>query len=574
MRRILVILIIANIISACTKDVLDKYPLDELTEEIYWKTAEDLRLYVNRFYPTFGNQSNFHLKDNNSDNMQPLNPDLTLHGTRSVPSSGGGWGWAQIRQINYFLEKAVEAETGTPAELNQYMGEGHFFRAWFYFEKVKQFGDVPWYDKVLNIDSEELYVPRDPRNFVIDKIIEDLDIAIKLLRGRSQLGPNRVNKEAALAFKSRVCLYEGTWHKYHRGTVFGVQNSDGQKYLQMAADAAEAVINSGNFNLFSTGNPQEDYYKMFSQKDLSGVSEAIMVETVDPGQERGNWNWTYLNGDRGAQSGVTREMVESYLCADGLPISLSGLYEGDETLEKVVENRDPRLRSSIWNRGEVQIDGDPPQVFQYPALHKGAMDLAVTGYMVRKGSTTDPEQNTGTSSDNYGALDGYIFRYAEVLLNFAEAKAELGTLTQADLDKSINLLRERVDMPHLSIDVGFTDPDWDFPSLSPIINEIRRERRIELAFEGFRFDDIMRWAAADELIVGVRVKGARFIEGISFPEIEDQIRGIAVDENLYIDRYADRMTEGWGFNLNRDYLSPLPVEELEYNPQLTQNPGW
>ncbi|MDD4109724.1 MAG: RagB/SusD family nutrient uptake outer membrane protein, partial [Prolixibacteraceae bacterium] len=163
--------------------------------------------------------------------------------------------------------------------------------------------------------------------------------------------------------------------------------------------------------------------------------------------------------------------------------------------------------------------------------------------------------------------------YAEALLNYAEAKAELNTITQEDLNKTVNLIRRRVGMPDLSLNVGYTDPDWQFPELSPLINEIRRERRVELAFEGYRNDDLRRWAAGD-LIKGKRWKGARFILGKSFPQIESQISDIKVDENRYIDRYRTSLPNGFGFDETRDYLAPLPTNELTLNPALEQNPGW
>jgi hypothetical protein len=227
----------------------------------------------------------------------------------------------------------------------------------------------------------------------------------------------------------------------------------------------------------------------------------------------------------------------------------------------------------MWVPGQIQINSDPPIVFRTPPLEKGASDMSTTGYMVRKGSTPDPDQNTGSSTDNYGKVDGMVFRYAEALLNFAEAKAELGTLSQADLDRSINLIRNRVGLPELSLEVGYTDPQWNFPELDPIINEIRRERRVELALEGFRHDDLMRWAATD-LIKGERWRGARFILGKSFPEIEDQISNIRIDENRYIDLYRTAIPNGFGFNENRDFLHPIPTTELTLNPNLEQNPGW
>lgn len=573
MRRIILILFLSNLAFGCT-DVLDKGSLDEVTEQTYWTSAADLELNVNQFYPQLGGTINYFTLDVHSDNLQPLSPSEVLDGSRSVPESGGGWGWGNIREINYFLENASNVTEGAQSDIDQYLGEGYFFRAYFYFQKVKRFGAVPWYDEVLNIDSEELYAPREPRNVIVDHIIEDLDAAIERLQDRSQVGANRVNLESALALKSRVALYEGTWEKYHAETVFGVDGSNGEAYLQLAVDASERLINSGNLGLYSTGNPGEDYWQLFNRSDLTGNQEAILVESVDPEVDLGTWNWTYLNGERGRGTGLTKQLVQSYLDTDGRPISISDEYEGDATLEETVTNRDPRLRQTMWVPGQVQIDNQPdPLIFDFPPLHKGGSDMATTGYMIRKGSTPDPDQNQGSSSSRYGEIDGMVFRYAEVLLNYAEAKAELGTLTQADLDKSINVIRERVGMPPLSINVGYTDPNWNFPDMSPIMNEIRRERRIELALEGFRDDDLLRWAAAGEIIQGNRWKGARFIQGVSFPEIEDQISDIPVDEDNYIDRYQNSMSS-FGFDESRDYLYPLPTNEISLNDNLSQNPGW
>jgi len=284
-----------------------------------------------------------------------------------------------------------------------------------------------------------------------------------------------------------------------------VDGSNGEEYLQLAVEASEQLIGSGGLGLYSTGTPGEDYWQLFSHSDLTGNQEAILIESIDPEVDLGTWNWTYLNGERGRATGLTRQLVQSYLDTDGRPISISDEYEGDATLEETVANRDPRLSQTMWVPGQVQINYQPdPLIFDTPPLEKGGTDMSTTGYMIRKGSTPDPDQNQGSSSSRYGEVDGMVFRYAEVLMNYAEAKAELGTLTQADLDQSINLIRERAGMPPLSINVGFTDPDWNFPDLSPIINEIRRERRIELALEGFRDDDLMRWAAADEIIQGSR----------------------------------------------------------------------
>ncbi len=563
----------AGVLLTSCHSVLDKTPLDEITEKTFWTSPTDMELYINSFYPMLRGNVEYSNNDNNSDNMMPISPDDLLNGSRSIPATGGGWGWADIREVNYFLENAQNVTEGNQADIDHFMGEGLFFRAMLYFDKVKRFGNVPWYDEVLNIDSEGLYAPREQRNVIVDNIVEDLDQAISLLKSIDEIGATRLNKESALLFKSRICLYEGTWEKYHAGTVFGVEGSNGEKYLNLAAEASEQLVSNENVQLFSTGDPANDYFNLFGMDDLSGISEALLIETVDPSQDLGTWAWTYLNGLRGRGTGITKSMVQTYLDINGMPISVSTVYEGDQTLSQVVENRDPRLNQSMWTPGQVSINSSPPVVFNTPPLEKGATDMSTTGYMVRKGSTTDPNQNTGSSTDRYGEVDGMVFRYAEALLNFAEAKAELGTLTQEDLDRSINLLRQRAGMPDLTLEVGFTDPDWDFPSLSPIINEIRRERRVELAFEGFRLDDLMRWKAA-HVFQGSRLKGAKFVEGVSFPEIEDQISGISVDADNYIDRYQSVIPSGFSFDENRDYLFPIPTNELTLNSSLNQNPGW
>ena len=573
MKRIILGILAITLLYACT-DVLDKGPLNEVTEDEYWTTSSDLKLYLNQFYPSFGQHINYYSMDSNSDNAASNSPSEVLDGTRAVPGSGGGWSWGNIRDINYFFENAFNVTQGDQTKIDQYIGEGYFFKAYFYFQKLKRFGAVPIYDKVLTLNSEGLKAPRDPRNEVADSIIANLDRAISRLPVKSQTVSNRVNKESAILFKSRVALYEGTWEKYHQGTEFGVEGSNGQKYLKIAENAAAKLVNNNQFSIYSTGNPERDYWKLFNRTELSNNPETILSTPVEPEMDLGSFNWAYLLGTRAANGwSATKQLVDSYLAEDGRPIGISSKYKGDTTIVQTVRNRDPRLRQTIWVPGTIQLNYPDRNVnFDQPVLVGGG--ASTTGYMIRKGSTTDPEQNSGASSDERGATDGFVFRYAEALLNYAEAKAELGTLTQDDLDKTVNLLRDRVDMPHLTIGVGYTDPNWNFPSLSPIINEIRRERRIELALEGFRYDDLMRWAAADH-IQGMKIKGARFIKGESFPpEMENDMENIKVDGNRYISPYKNSVPDGFGFNESRDYLYPIPEEELAQSENLIQNPGW
>jgi starch-binding outer membrane protein, SusD/RagB family len=247
------------------------------------------------------------------------------------------------------------------------------------------------------------------------------------------------------------------------------------------------------------------------------------------------------------------------------------LYQGDGDLIKTVTNRDPRLKQTIFTPGfPLQISGADTTFFVRPAVDLPAHAVCPTGYQIDKTLSFDPIHHASLETKGVGYTGWIVFRYAEVLLNFAEAKAELGTLTQADIDKSINLLRDRVGMPNLVIASIEDDPNWLFSDLSPVINEIRRERRVELIAEGFRWNDLARWAACDETITGKRPLGGMFND-IDYPDLS------ASDFSLtdgYFDPLKTRLPNGYGFDLGRDYLDPISTEELTLNTNLVQNPGW
>src|SRR5690606_14904907 len=255
---------------------------------------------------------------------------------------------------------------------------------------------------------------------------------------------------------------------------------------------------------------------------------------------------------------LTKSLADSYLSIDGKPISVSPLFQGYATLEDEMQNRDPRFRQTIsppdaiWRLRE---DGGIDYFSElYDDLNTGVQYNSPAGYLIRKGYNPRVIYHV----PQYEETPGIIYKYSEVLLNFAEAKAELGTITQSDIDNSINKLRDRVGMPHLMLGSITYDPDWNFPDLSPIINEIRRERRVELATEGLRSLDIRRWAAADELIVGQRPKG--------FLAAQLDVNPYPVDQNGYLDPYQNQIPNGYGFDVNRDYLDPIPKTQIELNP--------
>lgn len=570
--------------SGCKKEILDLTPQDKITDAQFWKSSSDLQLYVNGFYnrmlPTYNGFSTLGIygldADQGSDNMILTSEyNRAINGERTVPAADAGWSWSELRNINYFLANYNRVKAA-PAAVNPFVGEALFFRAWFYFEKIKAYGDVPWINIPLSIaDQDLIYGARLKRNIIADSILNDLDRAIALLPTKALAQGQRVNKEIAMAFQSRIALYEGTWEKYHAGTVFGVNGSDGKKYLEKAAAVSEALINSNVYQLDNTG-VDFGYWKLFNQSDYSASKEIMFWRkySITDNPAFGN-NWV-ITIKRGGGRGITKNLVDAYLCTNGQPISGNNLYGGDNSLLQVVSNRDPRLNQTICTPDgkHTLLQSLPAEIFTLPGFTGAISDKTATGYQSYKGLNPDPVMQQNISNIGYTGL--IYFRYAEVLLNFAEAKAELGTLTQADLDKSIKKLRDRVGMPNLTISAIQNDPNWEFPELSGLINEVRRERRVELAVEGFRKDDIFRWASANKRLLGWKPKGAKRDQwNGAFPAAV--LNAYPVDANGYIELYQNigAMSSGYKFNLNRDYLSPVPQNELTLNPKLLpQNPGW
>lgn len=557
-------------LTACNEDFLDRYPLDAISDVNYFTTPEDLETYMNSFYSTayFSKYPN-HGADFDSDNQVGTNANTRLEGTRVVATSGTiDFGW--IRRVNYFFDNYKKVEEGYELEdYQQYLGEAYFFRALSYYSMLQQYGDIQWITHELKTDSPELYYPRDSRDLVATNIISALDSATMYLTADKTKGQGRVNRWMALLIQSRVALFEGTWQKYHANTPFGVPNAQPDKYLQKAADAALELIESGVYDIYSTGNPASDYYDLFALQDYSNNSEIMFWREYDNELSRGSSSFTNDRNHRMEfpnNNSITKELADSYLCIDGRPISVSPLFQGHSSLMEEKKNRDPRFYQNIATHDGVwRIHKDGTIEYWkevYEKLNSNAAHNSPAGYINIKGY--NPDMNFHVQQ--YEESPGIIYRYAEALLNYAEAKAELGDITQEDIDISIKKLRDRVGMPNLNLPNIVNDPNWDFPDLSPIINEIRRERRVELATEGYRWDDIARWAAADELIVGERPTGflASQIEGNPFP----------VNEKGFLDPFQNAVPNGYGFDVNRDYLNSIPITEIVLNPNLSQNPGW
>ncbi|AYD48656.1 RagB/SusD family nutrient uptake outer membrane protein [Arachidicoccus soli] len=582
--RLLVILM-AVAFTSCQKGFLDRTPKTAISDAEFWKSPNDLRLYCNNFYnnylPSYRGYNTwgpYSLDDyQGSDNLANKQySQYILNGESITPSSSDSWSWSDIRNVNYFLQNYSKVNASWSA-IQQYVGEALFFKSMLYFAKLQNFGDLPWYNKPLGVnDTLLLKAPRISRAIIADSIIKNLDSAIAYLPSKAVAEPMRVNKEVALALQARIALYEGTWEKYHAGTPFGVQGSTGTSFLQKAASASQLIIDGGLYGLDNVGVPF-GYWKLFNQTDYSSSKEVMLWRKFD--QSQGIYTLWSAYEKLGGGRGVTKSLVDAYLCKDGQPIAVSSLYKGDDSLKGVIANRDPRLSGLIQvNDGQHFVSTNVP--FYAPAFTGANEDKNYTGYQLYKGLNIDPAQQNNST----GGTDGVIyFRYAEVLLINAEAKAELGTITQTDIDNTINKLRDRVGMAHLNMNAITPDPNWKFPTLSPLINEIRRERRVELACEGYRHDDIWRWNAAKQLIVGWRPKGAKYDQFVTMKGADGKPAFTASNLALlskgadgYVDIYfkTPAMANGYQFQLDRDYLSPIPLDQITLNPNLTQNPGW
>lgn len=537
---------VALLATGCNDGFLDRYP-QAINDPTFWNTTSDLQTYANQFYGNFGSGLNS-MGDGESDNQVPNSRPSYLWNEQITPISGGMWSkddWAPIRKTNYFLTHYKEVTTGAEAEINQYVAEVRFFRALQYGAKMRQFGDVPWIEKELETnDTEILYGPKMKREQVMDKINEDFDFAIQWLPDSPAKG--RISKDVARQLKARTCLHEATYYKYH--TELGLQ-AKAAGLLEQAVKAAGDIMASGKYEIYSTGKPNEDFYQMFLIEDKSTVKEAILsVEYKDGLKTHGISRTLYESN-----TGFSKDFVKSFLCTNGKPTALSpDLYKGDRTITDEFTNRDPRLKQTILTPDrprKIADNGEITYISEENLINKNCY----TGYNIIK-FFSPTAKAFEPSNSTYG---GIVYRYAETLLIYAEAKAELGTITQTDLDKTINVLRDRVGMPHLTVAVGFVDPnwpDWGY-EVSPLLQEIRRERRVELGGEGFRFDDLCRWKA-----------------GKLCDNLETYLGKWDATKDEYAVVYPGFDNRKWDDKL---YLRPIPIVELQMNPQLLpQNPGW
>lgn len=626
-KYILALGIASVLLPSCNDDFMERYPQDQLTDESFWKTETDIKLMLNSLYPLYiiGHQSGWALDkspalnvvgsplmygDVYSDNcVKTGNEFRSMAGELIVPTGAtaeNGWYWWNLRKVNFFLNRYDRADISQEKK-NAYAAEAYFFKAWDYYRKVVLFGDVPWITRDLNVDSEELYAARTPRAEVMDSVLMCINKAVEWLPTKENQESERLNKDQANFLKARICLFEGTFRKYH--TELGLQET-ANKWLEEAVKACEAIL--GKYSLYKDG--EKTYWKMFTATDLSGNPEVILARNyLENKVGHAAQRYFNQNHDNRQSMGATRGLVDEYLCVDGRPIYIGGSdgkYEKNPNFQGYgkwteLENRDPRLTQTICRPGEYVtiyqggvLDINKNGII-YPGLSYIDRYSTVTGYRVIKHWMGDNIEEERTLNGIQAAIE---FRYAELLLNYAEAKYELnGALSQADVDLTINALRERAGFdftkyPTAKLTVGQepADPRLDKIyankldyTVSPLLREIRRERRVELAIENHRYEDLMRWKAGNLLTEPLR--------GMNFLAVQDLYDGthtakpetavkvelnktVFADEDGFIICYPKSPykntingTLPWD---DYRYYWPIPKEEIIMNPNLVQNKGW
>ncbi|SMO58464.1 RagB/SusD family nutrient uptake outer membrane protein [Fodinibius sediminis] len=574
--QILAILMLVLVTASC-QDILNQPPDDAITSEEFFNTSNDLRVYTNDLYSVMPKKS-VYMDDASSDNILGVSAASRVEGSRTVPTNrgSGGWSWENLRKINYFLENYDRVDNENAKA--KYSGIARFFRAYFYFEKVKRFGDVPWYSEVIDADDEELLnKARDPRAMVMDSVLADINYAVDNIPAEKQL--SLITKYTALILKARISLFEGTFRKYHE-----LENHE--KFLEEAVSAAEELINAGAYTLYTNGGADQAYLDLFA-RNSQDMTETILAVDYEFGKRTHDLAYRMTAPTQG-RWGLAKDLVNSYLMADGTPFTDQNDYETMGFYQEM-QDRDPRLTQTTAGPDYSTYgsnEGEPVN-----------LDITRTGYRVIK--ALPPKGPQWGSGGSYN--DIILFRYAEVLLIYAEAKAELGTLTQGDLDMSINKLRDRVGMPHLNMADANANPDpyqealyenVEQGSNKGVILEIRRERRIEMVNEGLRWDDLMRWKEGN--IVEDPIRGIYFSglgahdfdnDGNADVYVHDGDAAGAPDEVTAMININERpLTNGTSGNLQlfdggafeepKDYYYPIPKEDLNLNDNLVQTPGW
>jgi len=587
----LYLLLALLVITGCSKQ-LDQTPESTATGDVVFGSEQGLALYANSFYEGLPAGADIYEGDNMVDyGARTQVPDFLREGAFTSRQSSG-WDWTQLRNINYFIQNCNSPKVAAAINTN-YIALARFFRAWFYFDKVKRFGDVPWIGKPMGVTDTALFSGRDPRTLVMDSVLADLDFACQNITASDDKTRSLITKYVAYAFKSRVCLFEGTFRKYH--TEYNLQ-STADKWLTEAAGAAETVMTQSSFSL-NTANGTTNSYRQLFIADPGPVASEVMLAFIC-NKDLSVFNdatWWWTSATYGSRLSFTRTFINTFLNIDGTSFTDK---PGHDTITFVneVKGRDLRLQQLIRMGDYKRMNGGvaqaAPPVFSY----------TYTGYQPIKWTLDDVYYEQGTTGTNSIPM----IRFAEVLLNYAEAKAELGTLTDADWAKTIGALRQRAGITggtgsKPTVADTYLTTNYFAEIADPSILEIRRERGIELAFEGLRFYDLVRWKKGKLLeqtwngfyvpaldvpmdlngdgkpdVCFYKTMPAQQVSGVTYVNVSETVNGTTNPQRLSHDTYGELI---WLNNVPRKwedkmYLYPIPETDRLLNPKLGQNTGW
>ncbi|WP_372743936.1 RagB/SusD family nutrient uptake outer membrane protein [Lutibacter sp.] len=585
------VIVSALILSSCVDEILDKEPIQGYTEAAFYDSPEEFELAANKLYNDLNDPRNTE-KSEMLDHSSDLNANYFSNpygqGSVTIPVNDNDY-WSDsyfsIRDCNILLAKAEEY-TDDYSEISQYVAAAKFFRATQYFELLQRYGGVPITNEVLDLDSEEVFAARNSRYEVVDVILSDLTDAIPDLPNENSISSEdkgRISSEAAKAFKAWVLLYEATWEKYVGTTTDGDGISSGAgsagaadnftAYLTEAITLNEEVISSGAYELWNYNsdpdmNNRSNYY-LFNLEgadsnplglDKSSNKEFILYTTFD--EILGSIN---ISQNSVGRVNPSRKMMDLFLSTDGLPIAQSPLFQGYESPQDEFQNRDYRMECYFRNintdeipvDGEYTLDGIVETSGGSPYRN---LKFVSTGYLF---STQDP-------------TDGFnwpIIRLATVYLNLAEAIYELnGSITDGELNETINLTKARAGLPALTNSFAAAN-NLD------VLEEIRRERAIELFAENSRYNDLKRWGIAEQelnkSILGPVIEGTDYenntalYDSAAYPDGEESVEtGSGLLKAVVLNSSSGR-------NFQRShYVWPLPTREIAQNSNLLQNPNY
>ena len=595
-------------LSSC-KDFLTADPIDRVSAGTYFRTESDLELYANGLVYAYRPSGESVGKGDNYTDLicTQTSTDFYRPGIwNSVKQGGWDTGdWKGIRRANKFIEGIESNRSNLKDEsiINHYLGVARFWRAYFYFAKVKTFSDVPWIDHVVTVDDPILTAGRDDRELVMHHVLEDLDFACENLSADKKLYGRVINKYVALALKSRICLYEGSFRKYHAvnpatNVAWNGQYESSDKFFEEAASAAKQLMDSKEFALVS-GSPvsvsdgkevSSVYDQIWRGQDFSKTSEAIWTAEYEAGELNvyNELTWVVNSSTYDQKAAPTKNLVRMFLTLEGTPA------KGDVSLTKEFDNRDWRLYNTVHGPGHMYTTNAGETLPK-----KLNFTYTFSGYMFRKWSQEKEENYSKGRNDN----DIPIIRYPEVLLNYAEAKAELGQMDETIWNETVGALRQRAGVKNIYPEsAGYVEDAWlkayyHNPSLSNVLLEIRRERVTELICESLRPSDLERWCCSDLIVdrgtgntgwMGIYITKDEYKNGFKFNGETYTFKAAKNSANSYKTgtSTADQnitLSEGdhgyliYNYKLewnDRNYVRPIPATASTKNPNLGQNYGW